>query len=240
MQHLVELRVRLTRAAIAVFVGFFVAYLFHIELFEIVIAPVKEALAERGIYSLQAIHVTESILVYLKLSVVAGIIGASPFVSYQFWSFIGPGLTPEERKYVTPVALFSTLFFLLGVAFSYYVLLPFVTGFLADLTMSSGSVNLQVTMANVFSFSLLSMLIFGVIFELPIAMFFLSLFGIFNYKQFASFFRYFIVISFVLSALLTPPDPVSQILMAIPMAALYGLGILISSYLMLLSKHSSW
>ena len=223
--HLSELRVRLTYAALAVFVGFFVAYAFHLELFELIVFPVRDSLAERGLYRLQALHVTESIFVYLKLSVVVGLMGAFPFILYQIWAFIAPGLLEEERRYVTPIVVFSTLFFGLGVLFAYTVLIPFVTGFLTDLTIGSSGIELQVTVQNVFSFSLLSLLLFGLVFQLPILMFFLALLGVADHRSFAGFFRFFIVISFVIGAMLTPPEPVSQILMALPMNLLYGLGI---------------
>ena len=226
--HLSELRIRLTRALAAIFVGFFIGYAFHIELFDLVVAPVRDALADRGLYRLQALHVTESIFVYLKLSAVAGIMGAFPYILFQIWAFISPGLLDEERRYVTPIVLFSSLFFGLGVLFSYSVLLPFVTGFLTDLTMGSSAIELQVTVANVFSFSLMSLLLFGLVFQLPILMFFLALLGLATHKGFLSFYRYFIVISFVIGALLTPPEPVSQVLMALPMNLLYGLGIVIA------------
>ena len=226
--HLGELRVRLTRSVLCVLAGFMVAYAFHLELYELVCKPVRSSLAERGIYQLQALHVTESIFVYIKISIVAAVVGCAPIVLFQFWSFIAPGLYPRERKYVLPVALFSSIFFALGVLFAYFVLLPFVTGFLTDLTLSNESVNLQVTMQNVFSFSLLAMVLFGIIFELPIVMFFLSLFDVANHRQFIQFFRYFILLAFVVGALFTPPEPVSQVLMAVPMVALYGLGILIA------------
>ncbi len=223
--HLSELRVRLTYAAIAIFIGFFAAYAFHLELFELIVFPVRDSLAERGLYRLQALHVTESIFVYLKLSVVVGIMGAFPFILYQIWAFIAPGLLEEERRYVTPIVVFSTLFFGLGVLFAYTVLIPFVTGFLTDLTIGSSGIELQVTVQNVFSFSLLSLLLFGLVFQLPILMFFLALLGVADHRSFAGFFRFFIVISFVVGAMLTPPEPVSQILMALPMNLLYGLGI---------------
>jgi len=226
--HLSELRTRLTWSLGAIFIGFFIAYSFHLELFELVVYPVRDSLAERGLYRLQALHVTESIFVYIKLSAVAGIMGAFPFIIYQIWAFISPGLLEEERRYVTPIVIFSSIFFALGVLFSYTVLLPFVTGFLTDLTLGSQAIELQVTVQNVFSFSLLSLLMFGLVFQLPILMFFMALLGVASHKGFLSFYRYFIVLSFVIAAMLTPPEPVSQILMALPMNLLYGLGILIA------------
>ena len=230
-EHLTELRTRLFRATVLVMAGFFVAYAFHEELFTWISAPVREALAERGIYKLQALHVTESIFVYLKVSLVTGLFAAIPAVFYEIWAFVAPGLLPHERKYVFPLSLFSTLFFALGVSFAYFVLLPFITGFLADLTMTSGNIQLQVTVENLYAFSMMTMILFGIVFELPILMFFMSVLGLATWRGFASFFRYFILIAFVVGAMFTPPEPVSQTLMALPMIALYGLGILIAFFI---------
>jgi len=229
-EHLTELRTRLFRATVIVMAGFFIAYGFHQELFDWISAPVREALAERGIYKLQALHVTESVFVYLKVSLVTGLFAAIPAVFYEIWAFVAPGLLPHERKYVFPLTIFSSLFFLLGVAFAYYVLLPFITGFLADLTMTSGNIQLAVTVENIYAFSTLSMILFGIVFELPILMFFMSILGLASWREFTRFFRYFILIAFIVGAMFTPPEPVSQTLMALPMIALYGLGILIAFF----------
>lgn len=230
VEHLGELRDRLVRIAVAVMVGFFATYAFHQELFNWLSEPIRSALAERGIYRLQAIEVAEAVFVYMKMALIAGAVLTSPYSFYQIWAFVAPGLLPEEKRYVIPISAFSTLFFLMGTAFAYWVLLPFVTGFLTDLTLEGGQVDLQVTMSSVYSFTFLALAVFGLIFQLPILMFFLSLFGIADYRKFVRVFRYFVVAAFVIGAILTPPDPISQTMMAVPMVALYGLGIVMSFF----------
>jgi sec-independent protein translocase protein TatC len=228
VEHLTELRDRLVRSALAIIVAFFVAYGWHVEVFDLLATPVRSALAERGIYRLLAIEVTETIFVYLKASLLVGIVGASPVIFHQIWAFVAPGLLPSERRFILPIGLFSTLFFLVGVSFAYVVLIPFMTGFLADLALAGDQVELKVTMSNAFSFTFLALLTFGAVFELPIAMFFLTLFGIANHTHFIRYFRYFIVVAFIVGAVLTPPDPISQVMLAVPMVGLYGIGILVA------------
>ena len=227
-EHLGELRTRLVRAAVAVLVGFFVAYNWHIELFDLVAGPLKDALASHGVYKLQALQVTETIIVYMKVSIVAGLIGVGPFVLYQVWAFVAPGLLPKEQRWVIPIVAFSSVFFVIGVAFAYEVMLPFVTGFLVEMTQEGGQVEMMLTISNAFSFSLVTMLLFGFIFELPLAIFFLSILGLVTHKGLLKFFRYFVVVAFIGGAILTPPDPISQTLLAVPVIGLYGLGILIA------------
>lgn len=226
--HLTELKVRITRSILALLIGFVVAYSFHLEIFAFLTAPVREALADRGIYRLLSTEIMETLFAYLKASLVASIVVTGPFSIYQLWLFVAPGLLPEERKFVAPIAAFSGLFFLLGAAFAYYVLLPFVTGFMVDLALADGQVELKIKVSHAFSFTFSSLAVFGIIFEIPIAMFFLSLFGLADHRAFIRFFRFFIVIAFIVGAVLTPPEPASQVMLAVPMVALYGLGILIA------------
>ena len=227
-EHLVELRDRLTRSAIAVLIGFFVAYNWHVELFDLLAGPVLQGLAANGVYKLQALQITETIIVYMKVSIVASLICMAPYVLWQIWAFVAPGLLPHERRWIFPIVVFSSLFFFLGVAFAYTVMMPFMTSFLAGMTQEGGRVEMLMTISNAFSFSLMTLLLFGVIFELPLVIFFLSILGLVNHTRLIKFFRYFIVISFIVGAILTPPDPISQTLMAVPLIALYGIGILIS------------
>lgn len=227
-EHLVELRNCLTRSAIAVLLGFFVAYNWHLELFELIARPLLDGLAANGIFKLQALQITETIIVYVKVSAVAAVLGTSPYIFYQLWSFVGPGLLPHEQRWILPIATFSALFFFLGVSFAYKVMMPFMTGFLAEMTQEGGRVELVLTVSNAFGFSLTSMLLFGVIFELPLVIFFLSVLGVVNHTKLIKGFRYFVVVAFIVGAILTPPDPISQSLMAVPLIGLYGIGILIS------------
>ena len=113
--HLLELRDRLTRIFVGALLGFFVAFAFKEALFEFVADPLRESLADNGIYGFTAIEITETIFVYLKLSFIAGLVLTLPYTFYQLWSFIAPGLLEKEKQSIAPLVFFSTLFFLLGV-----------------------------------------------------------------------------------------------------------------------------
>jgi sec-independent protein translocase protein TatC len=224
-EHLRELRDRLVRIAGVALVGFFIGFAYREPLFVFIAAPMKEALAEYGIYSFKAIEITETIFVYLKLSIVAGIIGTLPITFYELWSFIAPGLLEREKRAVAPLVFFSTVFFLLGAWFAYEVIIPFIARYLAELTISGGDIDMDVTVKSAFGFSLKLFLAFGFAFELPLVMFFLSFLGLVDAKKYIAAWRYFVVVSFIVAALFTPPDPISQLLMAIPLNVLYWVGV---------------
>lgn len=227
-EHLAELRSRLIRVAAIVTIGFFICWTWRIELFGFLSGPIARALADNGVYHFQAIEITESIMVYIKTSLVAAAVLTSPMTFWQLWSFISPGLLANERRFIVPVTLFTVIFFLIGCAFAYEVILPFITDWLVKLTLEGGQADVVVTLQNAYSTSFVFLLIFGLVFELPLVIFFLALFGIVTHKSLLGFFRYFIVISFIIGAILTPPDPLSQILMAVPLNVLYAFGILVA------------
>jgi sec-independent protein translocase protein TatC len=226
--HLTELRSRLVRVALALVLGFFACWAYRIELFGFLAEPISRALADNGVYHYHAIHLTESILVYLKTSFAAAILLTCPFTFYQGWSFVSPGLLSKERGFIIPVTIFTVIFFLIGAAFAYQVILPFITDWLAKLTTEGGQAVVMVTLQNAFSTALIFLVMFGLVFELPLVIFFLSLFGLVSARGLLRFFRYFVVLSFVASAMLTPPDPISQVLMALPLNVLYAFGILVA------------
>lgn len=227
-QHLGELRGVLMRVSLALVLGFFVGWSFRREIFEFLSSPVTDALADNGIYHYQAISIAESIVVYLKAVLIADIAVLSPFIFYQLWSFVGPGLLDSEKRFVAPLTVFSVVFFLIGSAFAYTVILPFITDWLVKLTVEEGAVEMLVTMQNAYSTSFTFLLMFGLVFELPLVIYFLALFGAATHTSLLSFWRYFVVLSFIISAMLTPPDPISQVLMAVPLNGLYGFGIIVA------------
>ena len=227
-EHLGELRTVLVRIALALVLGFFVGWSFRQEIFEFLSSPITDALADNGIYHYQAISIAESIIVYLKAVFIADLAVLSPFVFYQLWSFVGPGLLDSEKRFVGPLTAFSVLFFLIGAAFAYQIILPFITDWLVKLTLEEGSVEMLVTMQNAYSTSFTFLLMFGLVFELPLVIYFLALFGAATHTSLLRFWRYFVVISFIISAMLTPPDPISQVMMAVPLNGLYGFGIVVA------------
>ncbi len=224
-EHLGELRDRLIRVAGALLFGFMVAFAYRDPIFQFLSAPMHEALADYGVYTFRAIEITETIFVYLKMSVVAGILLTLPITFYQLWAFIAPGLLEKERQAIMPLLFFSTFFFLLGAYFAFEVIIPFIARYLAELTLAADTVQMDVTVASAFGFSLKLILAFGIAFELPLVMFFLSVLGLVEPAKYIKFYRFFILISFVVGALLTPPDPISQLLMAAPLNLLYWVGV---------------
>ncbi len=227
-EHLRELRSRLVRIVLALVIGFFICWEYRLPLFEFLSRPIADALADNGIYQFRALQLTESVVVYLKTALLADLFFLSPYVFYELWGFISPGLYSKEKRFVLPLTGFSVFFFVVGAAFAYLVLLPFITDWLVALTLEGGHVDVLITIANTYSFAFTFLLMFGLVFELPLVIFFLALWGMTNGKGLLKFWRYFVVISFVVSGILTPPDPLSQIFMAVPLNALYGLGVVIA------------
>jgi len=226
LEHLGELRTRLVRAALALVVGFFVAWNWHIQLFSFLSAPVRRALADNGLFAIKALHITESIEVYLKVSLVGGLFLASPLVFWQIWAFVSPGLLRHEKRLIVPVVFTSAAFFTAGAAFCYTIVLPFMTDFLVKMTLEAPGLSLEPTLEATFGFSLLLLVAFGVVFELPLFIFFLALLDLVSAGGLIRFFRYWIVISFVIGAILTPtPDPINQTLMSLPLVVLYLVGV---------------
>ena len=227
-EHLADLRRVLVRVFGVLLLGFIIGWEFRIEIFEFLSRPITKALADNGIYHYQAISIAESIVVYLKSVLVADFLVFSPIIFHQMWTFIGPGLLKKEKSFLIPVTFFSVIFFIIGAAFAYTVIVPFITNWLIQLTLEDGSTAMMVTMQNAYSVSFTFLLMFGLVFELPLVIYFLALFGVVTHKSLWKFFRYFVVLSLLIGAMLTPPDPVSQLLMAVPLNVLYAFGILVA------------
>ena len=225
LEHFAELRTRIVRSVIFGFLAFFVCYAYHVEIFDFVSAPIQEGLIKHGIYRFSALSVTEPIIVYLKVSLVAALVLTSPFFILQIWLFVAPALKRKERRVVLPVLFFGSFFFLLGVAFCYRVLLPFLTDYLVGIGEETAAVSMDITLQSALSYAILFLLIFGLAFQLPLVIFFLALLGMVGPKKLINFFRYWIVVAFLIGAVLTPPDPVSQLMMAVPLIVLYLVGI---------------
>jgi sec-independent protein translocase protein TatC len=230
-EHLTELRSRLVAAVIVLVGGFFVAWFFREFLFELVTTPVSEGLAKHGIYRLTAIETVEAIMVYLKLSLTAAVVITVPVALYQVWAFVKPGLTFGEIRPMRRIVVFSLFMFAIGLLFSYRIVLPLVIDYLTGFTMGSGGVDFQVTMKSAYSTALTFLLGFGIIFELPLVMVLLAATPFLDWRKYLAFIRYFIVLSFGIGSLLTPPDVLSQILMAVPISLLYVIGIGLSYFM---------
>lgn len=221
-EHLNELRVRLVRCIIAAFVGLLVCYAFAEQLFMMLMQPLITLLEPSG-GSLIYTGLPEAFFTHLKVAAIAGLFVASPYIFYQLWMFIAPGLYEGERKYMIPIALCSALCFVAGALFGYYVVFPF--GFQFFLGYASDVIKPMPSVREYFSFSTSMLFAFGFIFELPLFMFFLSILGIVSHQTLRKYRKFAILGSFVVAAVLTPPDVVSQSLMAGPLCILYEVGI---------------
>jgi len=221
-EHLNELRVRLMRCMIGAFVGFLICYGFADQLFLMLMKPLVDLLAPTGgalIYT----GLPEAFFTQLKVAAIAGLFVASPYIFYQLWMFIAPGLYEGERKYIIPIALFSAICFVAGALFGYYVVFPF--GFQFFLGYATDFIKPMPSVKEYFSFSTSMLFAFGFIFELPLFMFFLSVMGIVTHRTLRKYRKFAILGSFIVAAILTPPDVVSQCLMAGPLCVLYEIGI---------------
>jgi len=195
------------------------------EVFELLMHPAVAAVRERG-HTLIAVAPPELFFSYVKSAVLAGFIASIPMTLYQTWAFIGPGLYPSERRFAAPFVIVTTLLFAAGCLFGYWVAFPFVFEYF--LSLEAEYVTTSWTTQNVFSFMARLYVAFGLSFQLPVAMFFLSAAGIVTPQTLARGRRYAFVAMFVAAAILTPPDVVSQVLLAVPLIALYESGIWVS------------
>ncbi len=166
--------------------------------------------------------------VALKVSFFAGLLGALPFVLYQIWLFIAPGLYDNEKKMILPFVLGGSFMFMVGILFAYYVVTPF--GFQFLITFGSFLYTPLINIEDYVGFFTKILMGFGIAFELPVIAYFLAVLGLVTDKTLKDFFKYAVIIIFVLAALLTPPDVLTQLLMAVPLILLYGLSILIVKY----------
>jgi sec-independent protein translocase protein TatC len=230
--HLVELRKRLGLAVLSVFIGFIIAFVFHEIILEWITAPLNAALAEVAHLSEKAAdgmvtthQVGGAFFVALKVSFFAGLLGALPFILYQLWLFVAPGLYNNEKKMVIPFVVGGSVMFFIGVMFAYYVVTPF--GFQFLITFGSFLYTPLINIEDYVGFFTKIMMGFGIAFELPVFAYFLALLGLVTDKTLKDFFKYAVLIIFVLAALLTPPDVLTQLLMAAPLIVLYGVSILI-------------
>lgn len=221
--HLLDLRKRMVRSFLAMAVGFIGCYPFSKELFGYLMAPMTEVLKTSNfIYT----YPPEAFFTYIKVSLVAGVFATSPFIFYQMWQFIAPGLYEHERKVLIPIAFLSAVFFVAGACFGYFVVFPFGFDFFASF--STENIVFTPKLSEYLGFSLKLLFAFGIVFEMPIFVLFLAKLGLCTAKGMRRYRKYAILMSFVVSALLTPPDVITQSLMAGPLILLYEISILVA------------
>ena len=226
LDHLDELRRRVIRAAIVLAVTTGVCLFFSKPLFHWFQLPMLRALGGNGTFIATA--PTEGIVTYLKLSLVAGVLLGCPFLFYQLWRFIAPGLKPQESRLILPFVISSSLLFVGGALFGYFVVFP--AGFAYFVAVLADThIQFMPMMGSYLSFGSRLLLAFGAVFELPLLITFLAYAGIINHRQLRKARRYVIVGIFTLAAVLTPgPDIISQVLLAVPLWILYEAGILLA------------
>src|SRR6185369_6037873 len=221
--HLEELRWRLIKSFAAIAVGFALCYGFSEQIFTILTKPLVGVGDQKLL--LIGTGVTEAFFTRLKVTFIAAIFAASPALFYQAWRFIAPGLYSNERRTAVPFVLAGTFFFITGAWFCYVVVFPVGYAFFLEEYRTIG-VAPQIRISEYLSFASRMLLAFGVTFELPVVTFFLARFGIVTHRMLISWFRYAIVVIFIVAAVLTPgPDAASQFLMATPLCILYGISI---------------
>ena len=229
-EHLAELRARLMRAAIATVLGFGGAFFFVDKLEAVLFVPLTNAWARlelEGQPMLQNLGMLDAFLTDVRIALTFGLFFAGPVVFYQIWMFIAPGLYAKEKRLAVPFMLTSAVMFMGGAAFCYYAVFPFATQWFLEYSMrsseASGGVSIvaQFTFSDYMKYATRLLLAFGVVFEFPLAIYFLARAGILTHKTLLRYWRISVLFIFVASALLTPPDPITLTLMAIPLCVMF-------------------
>ena len=225
-EHLGELRKRLMIASISWLVAFLGCYYFGEKLFEYISIPVRLALPEGS--SLVFINATEPFFTILKVSALAGLVVAFPIIIWQVWTFIAPALYGHEKRLAIPFVFFSSLCFGTGTYFGFTFVFPMIFSFLVTYGTNVGGINAMLSMGAYLTLASRLLIAFGLVFELPIVIFFLARLGIVDHKWLAKNRKFSLLLAFVMGAVLTPPDIFSQASIAIPFIVLYEIGIVVA------------
>ena len=224
LEHLEDLRKRLFYSFVALFIGVIPGWIFAKDLYEILARPVTQYLPAGTKMSYATL--TAPFMLYMKTAFLASIFVMSPFVFLQLWYFVAPGLYQKEKKYAVPFVLMTTFFFALGAVFAYFIVFPWACRFFLTLGQDFQAV---IMVDQYFGFALKVILGIALVFELPTLIFFLAKMGLVTARWMIRNFKYAVLAVFVVAAVITPtPDVITQSIVAVPMLALYGLGILIA------------
>jgi sec-independent protein translocase protein TatC len=225
LDHLEELRWRAIRILVAVMALTIVCFFVSDYILNFLLYSTKNLQHE---INLQVLKVQTVFIIKLELALIFGIVLSLPYIFYQIWQFIAPGLLEKERKYVFPVIFFATISFLIGSGFAYFIIVPIALDFF--LSLAPTTVTNNIALDFYFGFIVRIVLVFGVVFELPVISLFLTKIGLLTPEFLKRYRRYAIVIIFILAAILTPPDPTTQVMLAIPLVILYEFTIWISYF----------
>lgn len=224
LEHLEDLRKRIFYSFVAIIVAVIPAWFFSKDIYNILALPVTPYLPEGK--KLAYISLPAPFLLYMKVSFLTAIFVVAPFLFFQLWKFIAPGLYQKEKKNVIPFVIFTSFFFIGGALFAYFIVFPFACRFFLELAVDFDPV---ITVDQYFSLALRVILGIAVVFELPTLVFFLAKMGIITARWMIKYFKYAVLAVFIIAAIITPtPDPVTQSIVAVPMLGLYGLSILIA------------
>lgn len=225
LDHLNEMRWRLVRCLIAAAVGFCVCWAFVEPIFAVLVKPLLAVLPDGG----NAMYSTmpEAFFIRMFVACIAGVFLASPVIFYQIWAFISPGLYEEEKLFIVPVAIISAVFFVGGALFCYHIVFPFAFQFF--MSYNTEQIRVMPRISDYVDFVLKLLIAFGLIFEMPLFAFFLSRMGVLTAAMMRRARRYAILGIFIVAAILTPPDVLSQLLMAVPMLVLYEISVIVAA-----------
>ena len=224
-EHLEELRSRIINSIIVVVALFFISWFFKLRILDIIKKPHSITMEGLGLsQSLQVLSYQEGFYAYIKLCLMTAVFMAYPVILYQIWKFVEAGLYKKERRYVKVFAPFSFIAFIIGVLFGYFFLIPFGLQFMIKIL--GGGIQPIITMNQYISLVTLLTLALGIVFQLPLVMLFISKIGMLKAEDFIKWRKYAILIIFILAAVITPPDPFTQVMTALPMIILYEIGIL--------------
>ena len=232
LDHLEELRWRLIKSIASVLIGAVISFYFIDQIIEFLVKPTE---ALKNSMDLQVLKVQGMFMIKWSIALFGGIIISIPVLTFQIWKFVAPGLYIDEKKYIIPLIIFTFLSFLCGLIFAYMIVIPFSLSFFTSIGFEGIQNNFSINYY--FSFITWLMIGSGLIFELPVIVFILSFIGLLTPAFMRHYRRYAIVIILVLSAFITPPDPVSLVLMSIPLLVLYEVSIGVS-WLVNRKKHS--
>ncbi len=229
ISHLLELRDRLLRSVLAMVAIFLILFFYPgaNTLYSLLAQPLLASLPAGG--QMIATDVTTPFFVPMKVAGMAAFLIALPYILYQVWSFVAPGMYAHEKRFVLPVVVSSTLLFFLGMAFAYFAVFPVVFGFITQVTPEGVAVMTDIS--KYLDFVLTLFMAFGLTFEVPVVVVLMVKMGLVTVQKLKDFRPYMIVGAFVIGAIFTPPDIISQFMLAVPLWLLYELGIVVASFI---------
>jgi sec-independent protein translocase protein TatC len=227
LDHVGELRVRLIRMVLGLTVGFFGSFYFAPQISQFLRIPLHEAWAsagQEGVPELLALQIQDPLMVDVRVAMTAGIFVTAPWLFWQVWLFVAPGLYSREKRFAIPFVLTSVFMFVAGAAFAFEIVLPFIYEWMIEYSKGRGE-EIQLELNNYFKGTSRVLIAFGAIFEFPLLIAFLAKAGVVTEKVLLRFWKIAVVVIFIVAGILTPPEPISQLLMAGPMVILYFISI---------------